>query len=192
MSNINFSDIDETFPIAGQDNPSKGFRDNWGYIKNALTTAKSEISRLETSAVLKTNIVNLNPVNNDLAGSTINNGTYNQFYGIQHAASAASIDVSVTANLANGSIHAITLVNDVDVNFSGWPITGSYAKVRVHLTTTSANPIQITDFTSTAATVKKETAFPDPLLVETDKHIVIEAWSYDGGETIFVQYIGEF
>lgn len=192
MSNINFSDIDETFPVAGQDNPSKGFRDNWGYIKAALTTAKSEISRLETSAVLKTNIVNLNPVNNDLDGSTINNGTYNEFYGIHHAATAATIDVAVTANLANGSIHTITLVNDVDVNFSGWPITGSYAKVRVHLTTASATPIAITDFTSIAATVKIATEFPSPILVNTNKHLVIEAWSYDGGETIFVQYIGEF
>jgi hypothetical protein len=192
MSNINFSDIDATFPVAGQDNPSKGFRDNWGYIKAALTTAKSEISRLETSAVLKTNIVNLNPVNNDLDGSTINNGTYNEFYGIHHAATAASIDVAVTANLANGSIHTITLVNDVDVNFSGWPITGSYAKVRVHLTTASATPIAITDFTSIAATVKIATEFPSPILVNTNKHLVIEAWSYDGGDTIFVQYIGEF
>ena len=33
-SNINAFNIDGTFPIAGQDNPSQGFRDNFTNIKN--------------------------------------------------------------------------------------------------------------------------------------------------------------
>jgi len=38
-SNINFSSIDETFPIAGKDNDSQGFRDNFQSIKNSLEAA---------------------------------------------------------------------------------------------------------------------------------------------------------
>ena len=33
-SNINTTSIDADYPIAGQDNNSQGFRDNFGTIKN--------------------------------------------------------------------------------------------------------------------------------------------------------------
>jgi len=45
--------IDEQFPIAGQDNNSQGFRDNFSYIKNSLLIASQELSTLETNSVLK-------------------------------------------------------------------------------------------------------------------------------------------
>ena len=48
-SNINYSSIDETYPIAGKDNDSQGFRDNFGFIKNSLTSAKSEIENLQNN-----------------------------------------------------------------------------------------------------------------------------------------------
>ena len=42
-SNINSTGVDATFPIAGQDNDSQGFRNNFNTIKNNFTAAKSEI-----------------------------------------------------------------------------------------------------------------------------------------------------
>ena len=39
--------IDETYPIPGADNDTKGFRDNFGNIKNALTIVSNEISDLQ-------------------------------------------------------------------------------------------------------------------------------------------------
>ena len=36
------------FPVAGQDNDSQGFRDNFTTIKTGLQTAQSEISTLQT------------------------------------------------------------------------------------------------------------------------------------------------
>lgn len=48
-SQINYDDIDETFPIEGRDNPSAGFRDNFLSIKTAFASAKSEISELQLS-----------------------------------------------------------------------------------------------------------------------------------------------
>lgn len=43
--------IDPNFPIAGVDNDTKGFRDNFGYIRNALKTAADEISSLQVNYV---------------------------------------------------------------------------------------------------------------------------------------------
>ena len=45
-SNINSTGVDATFPIAGQDNDSQGFRNNFNTIKNNFTAAKSEIEAL--------------------------------------------------------------------------------------------------------------------------------------------------
>jgi hypothetical protein len=46
---INPSNIDVTYPIAGQDNDTQGFRDNFNNIKNNLTTAKNEISDIQST-----------------------------------------------------------------------------------------------------------------------------------------------
>ena len=39
-------DIDGTFPVAGQDNSSQGFRDNFTAIKNNFTAAKTDIDEM--------------------------------------------------------------------------------------------------------------------------------------------------
>ena len=41
--------IDGTYPKAGQDNSSQGFRDNFSSIKTNFTEAKSEIEALQTN-----------------------------------------------------------------------------------------------------------------------------------------------
>ena len=48
-SNINTTPIDTTFPIAGQDNDTQGFRTNFTAIVNALNTASSEITALQVA-----------------------------------------------------------------------------------------------------------------------------------------------
>lgn len=47
-SNINFSSIDVNFPIAGRDNSTQGFRDNFISIRTGLQQASSEISTLQS------------------------------------------------------------------------------------------------------------------------------------------------
>lgn len=52
-SSINTTNIDGTFPVAGQDNSSQGFRDNFTNVKTNLGYAKTEIEDLQTKVVLK-------------------------------------------------------------------------------------------------------------------------------------------
>jgi len=40
-SSITADNIDANYPVAGQDNNSQGFRDNFNLIKNSLVAAKS-------------------------------------------------------------------------------------------------------------------------------------------------------
>ena len=68
-SSLSPSSIDATFPVAGQDNDSQGFRDNFNQIKTDLTNAKSELENLQSTAVLKASLTSpAVTVSNDLAG----------------------------------------------------------------------------------------------------------------------------
>ena len=57
-SNIVPGNVDGTYPKAGQDNSSQGFRDNFTAIKNNFTEAVTEIVNLQT------NKANLNAASN--------------------------------------------------------------------------------------------------------------------------------
>ena len=46
---ITVTNIDATFPVAGQDNDSQGFRDNFNQIKTQLSTAGTEITAIQTN-----------------------------------------------------------------------------------------------------------------------------------------------
>ena len=48
-SNINATDIDITYPIAGQDNDTQGFRTNFTVIQENLNIAATEISALQAN-----------------------------------------------------------------------------------------------------------------------------------------------
>ena len=52
-SNINPNNIDTTYPIAGQDNDSQGFRDNFTNIKTNFQYAEEEIDDLQSKVLLK-------------------------------------------------------------------------------------------------------------------------------------------
>ena len=48
-SNLLTSDINELYPVAGADNDSQGFRDNFRLVKTGLATAATEITDLQTT-----------------------------------------------------------------------------------------------------------------------------------------------
>jgi len=55
-SQINPTNIDTTFPIAGQDNDTQGFRTNYINIRNNFTTAAQEITTLQTQVYTNSNV----------------------------------------------------------------------------------------------------------------------------------------
>ena len=53
MSTIDDTSIDQTFPVAGQDNNSQGFRDNFSTFKNNFTITKTHIAEVTTNYARK-------------------------------------------------------------------------------------------------------------------------------------------
>ena len=63
-SQINFGAINASYPVAGQDNNSQGFRDNFTTIKANFVAAKTEIESIQTNGAVKN-------ADNNFLGNTI-------------------------------------------------------------------------------------------------------------------------
>ena len=71
-SNINPNNIDTTYPIAGQDNDSQGFRDNFTNIKTNFEYAETEIDDLQAKGIFKSALTGTT-LDNDMAGGLVEN-----------------------------------------------------------------------------------------------------------------------
>lgn len=67
-SQINASNIDITYPVAGQDNDTQGFRTNFSNIRNNFATAANEITALQATAAISAAVVNA-PISASAAGT---------------------------------------------------------------------------------------------------------------------------
>lgn len=199
-SNINTINIDEEYPISGRDNDSQGFRDNFKNINIQLNRAKSEITELQSTAVL-TGVIGNNsaPATTDLHTSTIVNGTHNKFYGTFYQAIDTNSSGAIEIDLNNGTLQRFRLMVDTSIVFKNWPaaIRSAHAKVTVHLILDGTSEQEVADITSIATngfpTSAKHAEIEFPVLhVSKTSEIVFEAWSYNGGASFFVKYIGEF
>jgi hypothetical protein len=61
--------ISTVYPVAGQDNDTQGFRDNFTNIKNAFTNASKQFTDINNNAVF------IDQTNN-LGGSILQNATF--------------------------------------------------------------------------------------------------------------------
>ena len=135
-SQINSNSINQSFPVAGVDNNSQGFRDNFTAIKNNFTVTTREMNDLLNKVVVKAPLTygpNPSNVANDLAGSGINNAVF-------AGCSTAVVDLgtisdtsTITLDFKAGGFQMVTLTGSSvssPVIFSNFPTTG-YAEIRL-------------------------------------------------------------
>lgn len=196
------------FPIAGQDNDSQGFRNNFAAIASNFTHAETEITRLQSRTILAADLSSDNgtPVVNDLQSSTLNNGLYSQFDGVFfNGGTVSSISSATPVSHTNGPIQKFNIgVNNPILNLgyngttSTWPTAGRYSVMRLMLingdsTTTKTVTLVVPGGTAKTATGWGGGTSPVTLtLPTTQQYEVIEFWSVDGGNTVFVKSVGEY
>lgn len=184
-SDINYSSIDADYPIAGKDNDSQGFRDNFGYIKDSLQAAKGEIETLQLTTA-KTN------ADNDFNSQKISQARFIDCSEVVNQKNA--ITATDTIIYSEGSVAIIQLSANTatTVTLSGFPTTLNAGRLRVHITSQS-NVSRIVTFQASAGTIKKTSTTNNPVTVASaDNHTVIDFWSYDGGSTVFMNLVGVF
>ena len=132
-SQINPNNIDGTYPVAGQDNDSQGFRDNFTNTKTNFEYAGSEITELQSKAVLKS----------ALTGTTLDNNMNNsvmsnvQLLAASAPKAALGSVTSATLNFAASPYYTLTTGGSVTVAFSNFPAAGQVATMRLQITVSS-------------------------------------------------------
>lgn len=135
-SNINPNNIDGSYPVAGQDNNSQGFRDNFTNTKVNFQYAEEEINDLQAKAVLKSALVG-GTLDNNMLDNLIYAAKIQDFSGTKVTVSTSSGTVNI--NYASGHYQSISTTGSITLAFTNWPATGSYGyiKLQIYITNTA-------------------------------------------------------
>ena len=109
--------IDGTFPKAGQDNSSQGFRDNFSAINPNFTEAKSEIEDLQTNKASKDGASNF--ADNEVSRAKFKDTSETVF---PHGTVSSG---AVTLNHENGHYQTLTITADTTFTFQNFPPSGA-------------------------------------------------------------------
>jgi hypothetical protein len=132
-SAINPNDIDTAYPVAGQDNNTQGFRDNFTFIKNNFTAAATEITALQnTSAVTGSTAVN------NFAGGLIYDAKIQDLAAT--SVNLGSVTGTVTINYAAGHYQQMSTAGSITIalDTASLPPVSRYGFVRLEITVSSA------------------------------------------------------
>ena len=130
-SNINPNNIDGAYPVAGQDNNSQGFRDNFTNTSTNFQYAADEITDLQNNAVLKSALAGTT-LDNNMGGSVLSNAQLQDMS--ETVVSLGTVSGTTTINYALGGYQTLTTNGAVSLAFSNFPNAGAAAAVTVVVT----------------------------------------------------------
>jgi hypothetical protein len=197
VSDINFISINENFPVAGEDNDTQVFRDNFDSIKAALSTAKTEITDLQDNSARTDQDSNFNY--NILSSVTLQD-TYlkKKNYGSNITATEQEISYK------EASYHIIKFASDCSLSLIEFPTANTFpgeisqlSKLTLELYGDGTK--RKLSFATSGTTVKKKNGFPQ--LTESGNHdlevtaltnpVIVEVWQHSN-DIIFLKYVGNF
>ena len=118
-SNINPNNINGNFPVAGQDNDSQGFRDNFTNILNNFSFAATEINDLQSATTSVQTVVQSNGNVEAYYGNIAQGLTVN---GTTHLIGAATLDANLNVT---GSTNLAGNLNVTTANITNAVISGN-------------------------------------------------------------------
>jgi hypothetical protein len=127
-SNINVASLDANFPVAGTNNSSQGFRDNFTNIKTNLNYAKAELSDLQAKAILKSALVG-QTLNNDMSETILSNVTLRSAGVVIEDLGEVAGDVNL--NFATSTHYVMTTIGNISIAFTDWPSSGICGAIKL-------------------------------------------------------------
>ena len=181
-SNIDTTRINSNYPIAGQNNTTQGFRDNFANIKAALNTTRSEINEIHQKALFKTAVAGTT-LANDLNWNSITRAqlrSYSETF-VNHG----SVSGVVNIDYIDGTIHKLTLTNNILLSFAGFPPVDQVGRVILWFEVTNTAhtatlPAAVTYGLNNIHIVNKQINFP------TTGDFLLEIASADNGLSYWV------
>lgn len=131
-SNINPNNIDTTYPIAGQDNDSQGFRDNFTNIKTNFGYAETELDDLQAKGIFKSALTGTT-LDNDMAGALVENMKTQAFRATRIA--LGSVTGTATIDYSAGQWYTVTTSGSISLAFTNIPASSnaSWFNVRINV-----------------------------------------------------------
>jgi hypothetical protein len=137
-SEINPDNIDTSYPVAGQDNSTQGFRTNFTNIKTNFQFAEEEINDLQTNVVLKSSLSGQS-LDNNMNDALLYAARIQDFSATRvQVTPTGSGTLTATLNYSSGHYQTFTTTAATTVAFgSNWPASGSYGFMRVEINVAS-------------------------------------------------------
>ena len=182
-SSIVPGNIDGTYPTAGQDNSSQGFRDNFTATKNNFTTAKSEIEDLQDN---KASTNQASDFNDNTVSRAVFKDTAQTVYALGNISSSATLDHE------NGHYQTATTTGAVTFAFQNFPATGTLGRIILDITVAStAHTLTFPSAVKIADNVEGADGSSLELTVGNSGRYLFEILSPDAGATVLVHQLGK-
>jgi len=133
-SNINANNIDGTYPVAGVDNDSQGFRTNFTNIQNNFAYAKLELEDLQSKVLLKSALTGTT-LNNSLSGTVISGAEIYDFRETEVDFGTAS--GALTLDHGRAHFYNLSTSGSSSISFTNFPVNGKIGRIRFKITVTS-------------------------------------------------------
>jgi hypothetical protein len=188
-SNINFAAINQNFPVAGQDNDTQVFRDNFDTIRNNFFEAKTEITDLQDNAARTDG-------DNDFLYNVVGSLTLQDAYLRKKDYGAAIVAGTQDISFKQAMYHVVKVGANTSLSFTEFPtgavdVTGLGQIGKATLELYGDGTTRTITFTTTGGTViKKSPGFPGSVTVTSDTNpVIIEVWQHSS-TVIFLNYLG--
>ena len=188
-SNINFAAINENFPVAGQDNDTQVFRDNFSTIRDNFSEAKTEITDLQDNAARTDG-------DNDFLYNVVGSLTLQDAYLRKKDYGAAIVAGTQDISFKQAMYHVVKVGANTSLSFSEFPtgavdITGLGQIGKATLELYGDGTARTITFTTTGGTViKKSPGFPGSVTVTSATNpVIIEVWQHSA-TVIWLNYLG--
>jgi hypothetical protein len=186
---INFAAINENFPVAGQDNDTQVFRDNFDTIKTNFSTAKTEITDLQDNAARTDE-------DNDFLYNVVGSLTLQDAYLRKKDYGAAIVAGTQEISFKQAMYHVVKVGANTSLSFTEFPtaavdLTGLGQIGKATLELYGDGTARTITFTTTGGTViKKSPGFPGSVTVTSATNpVIIEIWQHSA-TVIFLNYLG--
>ena len=189
-SNINFAAINENFPVAGQDNDTQVFRDNFDTIKTNFSEAKTEITDLQDNTARTDG-------DNDFLYNVVGSLTLQDAYLRKKDYGAAIVAGTQDISFKQAMYHVVKIGANTSLSFSEFPtgavdVTGLGQIGKATLELYGDGTTRTITFTTTGGTVIKKLGFPGSVTVTSDTNpVIIEVWQHSTS-VIWMNYLGLF
>jgi hypothetical protein len=190
-----YATINVNYPIAGQDNDSQGFRNNFTAITNSFAQADVAISGLTTSTA------KLN-VDNDFLGNAVSHAVTKYNAG-QYNPIGAITDNPHTLYFNQAEYHDVTISTSTTFQVAGWPSSSDwasnlyYAQIRLQVTPTAAASsatfaLNFQSLVSGGTVWYNTNTLSLPYISSATDVQIWDIWTYNGGQDTYVNLVGGF